>query len=108
VYEIGRLCDPTSVSDLDDVRAELAELRAEVADIRVLSAMADRDAAGVRGIVRAQNALRETQVEQGQTLRGVAEAVGVLVAGQQRHEEILDSHGQMLAEILRRLPPADH
>lgn len=84
----------SSVSDLDVVRADL---RAEVADIRVLASMADRDAAGVRGIVRAQNALHETQVEQAQTLRGMGDALGALVAGSLRQEEIPTAHGQALA-----------
>jgi hypothetical protein len=98
------MCDAGTVSELDDVRAEVAALRDEVAqlreeaaDTRALAAMADRDASGVRaaigGIARAQSALRETQVEQGQTLHGIAEAVGALVSGQ--------------AEILRRLPSDD-
>lgn len=67
------------VSELEDVRAEVAALREEVArlrdeaaDIRALAAMADRDAAGVwsaiNAINRAQNALLETQVEHGRTL----------------------------------------
>lgn len=89
------------VAELRAQRDEVARLRAETADTRALAAMADRDAADVRaslnGITRAQNALRETQVEQGHTLREIAGAVGVLVQGQQRHEE-------MLAELLRRLP----
>lgn len=104
------LCHPEPVSDLEDVRAEVAALReevsalrAETADTRVLAAMADRDAANVRaslnGIIRAQNALRESQVEQGRTLREIAGAVGAVVEGQQRHDELL-------AEILRRLPSA--
>jgi hypothetical protein len=124
---------------LEEVRAEVAELRAEVAqlrdeaaDTRALAAMADRDASNVRtaigGIVATQNALRETQVEQGQTLlahgstlRGIADAVGVLLTGQAalaeavgRHEEILTGltagqkrHDEVLAEILRRLPLGD-
>ncbi|HEY6795892.1 MAG TPA: hypothetical protein VI248_14530 [Kineosporiaceae bacterium] len=94
------------MSELDDVRAELAELRVEVADIRVFASMADRDAAGVRGIVRAQNALHETQVGQAQTLRGMADALAALVLGQQRHERTLQAQGATLVvhgEILSRL-----
>ncbi|MDQ1248265.1 MAG: hypothetical protein QG597_2637 [Actinomycetota bacterium] len=103
------------VSELEEVRAEVsalrdevAHLRAETADTRVLAAMADRDAAGVRaalnGIGRAQTALRETQVEQGaalsahgRMLREIAQLVGSIAEGQQRHDE-------MLTEILHRLP----
>lgn len=119
------VCHPRSVSELEKIQAEVAALRAEVAqlrdeaaDTRTLAAMADRDAAGVRaainGIAHAQTALRETQVEQGATLRNVAEAVGVLVSGQAaltqavgRHEDLLAGLATGQAEILRRLPPGD-
>jgi hypothetical protein len=114
---------------LDDVRAEVAALRADVdrlrddaAGTRVMAAMADRDASevrtAIRGIVAAQNALRETQLEQGQalaqqgqSLRNIAEATAVLLAGQHHHEEILSSlvttvtrYDEQFAEILDRLP----
>jgi len=139
------LCHPERVSELDEVRAEVsvlreevAALRAETADTRVLAALADRDAATVRaglhGIVQAQNALRETQVEQGRALREIAGAVGALVEGQHRLEERQNRfeerqnrfeerqdqfaqrqdrfaegqqrHEALLNEILRRLPPS--
>ena len=104
------------VEQLTGLRDEVAALRAEAADTRVLAAMADRDASSVRaslnGITRVQNALRETQVEQGRTLRGIAGAVGALVEGQQRLSENQQQltegqqrHEEMLTEILRRLPP---
>lgn len=109
------------VSELEEIRAEVAELRAEVArlrdeaaDTRALAAMADRDASGVRtainGIAKTQMALRETQVEQDGTLRGIAEAVGALVTGQValteavgRHDEVLAQLVAGQADILRRL-----
>ena len=147
------------MSDLDQVRQEVAELRQEVAELRdesaqtrVLAALADRDAAGMRagqaGVLAALNALRETQVEQGRILDGHGrtlvehgQVLGALVVGQERHTALLDGltaavgtladrqeeqaavlaqvdqrttehtvslaeQGRMLAEILRRLPPA--
>lgn len=55
--------------------------------------MADRDASEVRGTLRAQvqvlNALRATQLEQGEML-------GALVEGQHRHDEVLSRHGALL------------
>jgi hypothetical protein len=116
------LCHSGDVSELDDVRAEIAALRDEVAqlrdeaaDTRALAATADRDASGVRaaigGIAKTQSALRETQIEQGRALVGIADAVSVLVAGQaaltgsvSRHDELLAGLVSGQAEILRRLP----
>jgi chromosome segregation ATPase len=113
------------VSELDDVRAEIAALREEVAqlrgeaaDTRALAAMADRDAAGVRGAINAinktQTALRETQVEHSRTLDHIAQAVGALVTSVHRHDQVLDQlvtgQAQLAAtqdEILRRLTPED-
>jgi hypothetical protein len=108
------ICHPGSMSDLEKVRSEVAALRTEVdhlrdktADTRVLAIMADRDVAGMRlainGITQAQNALRQTQIEHGKTICGIAETVGVLIFGQEklaagqaclvervgRHEELL-------------------
>ena len=74
-----------------------------------MAAMADRDVSetrtAIRGIAAVQNALRETQLEQGRTLeqhsqvlaqhsqslKSLAEVSGVLLAGQQHHGEILAS-----------------
>ena len=95
-----------------------------------MAAMADRDVSetrtAIRGIAAVQNALRETQLEQGRTLeqhsqslKSLAEVSGVLLAGQQHHGEILASlvagvgsleatvgrHDELFAEILDRLPP---
>jgi hypothetical protein len=48
--------------------------------------MIDREVAELRTVLRGHtkvlNALRETQVEQGRTLQGMAEVVGGLVTGQ--------------------------
>lgn len=129
------VCHPGEVSELDEVRAELAALRADVdeltglreevarlrsetADTRALAAMADRDAADVRaslrGIVGTQNALRETQLEQGRSLQEIAGAVGALVVGQQQlvegQRQLAEGqqrHEEVLAEILRRLPASE-
>ena len=88
------------MSDPEGLRAELAELRAEVAGVRVLAAMADRDAAGIRGIIRGQNALHETQVEHTRALRRLADGVGALMTGAQRQEETLQGHGALLARLV--------
>jgi hypothetical protein len=71
--------------------------------------MADRDAAEVRTSLRGHtlvlNALRETQLEQGRALAGIAEAVEALVAGQTQHGQQLATltEGQqaILAELRR-------
>jgi hypothetical protein len=110
------VCHAERVSELDDVRTEVAALRDEVsrlrdeaADTRALAAMADRDAAGVRASInainRTQNALRETQVEHSHTLNHIAEAVGGLVTTAARHDQVLDQLAAGQAEILRRLTP---
>ena len=111
------------MNELDEIRAEVEALRVDVdrlredaAATRVIAVMADRDVSevrtSIRGIVAVQNALRETQLEQGQTLRILAETTGALLTGPQRHEEILSSlvatvarHDELFAEILDRLPP---
>ena len=101
VQSAGSMCESDPVSEFDQLRAEVAELRNvvdqlraladevpkmrdEAAATRTLAALADRDVAEVRAMLRAQiftlSALRETQVEQGATLRQIAETVGVLVA----------------------------
>jgi chromosome segregation ATPase len=77
------------VSELDELRgrvsaveSELSRLREENAVTRTVASMADRDVSEFRGAlqahVRTLNALRETQLEQGQTLQTIAQAVGGL------------------------------
>ena len=106
----GWLCHPGRVSEIEQIRAEVAELRSDSAHTRTLAAMADRDAADVRVVLRAHTqslgALRQTQVEQDTTLRGIAEAVGALAAGQSRHEQLLQAvaagqqrHDQVLEQL---------
>ncbi|MDQ1305477.1 MAG: hypothetical protein QG671_1308 [Actinomycetota bacterium] len=98
---------------------------------RVIAAMADRDTAEIRTTHRAAtgvlNALRETQLEQGQTLQTLAGAVAgltihvvdldikvtALADGQAHHGQRLDQIAALVAsladgqaEILRRLPAA--
>lgn len=114
------------MSELDDIRIQVATLRADVdrlqedaAHTRAIASMADRDASevrtAIRGIVQTQNALREDflemRTEHGRVLREIAGALGAVVATQQEHheklsrqDETLTRHGQMLEEILRRLP----
>jgi chromosome segregation ATPase len=74
---------------LDALETEVGHLRDECAHTRSLAAMADRDAADMRATARANTqllgALRETQLEQGRVLTGLAEAVAVLAAGQADH-----------------------
>jgi len=90
---------PNSADDLEDrlalLEREVARLREQVVlassdagAARVLAAGADHDVAEVRAELRAHtmvlNALRETQLEQGQTL--------------QQHSQLLQQHGQLLQE----------
>jgi chromosome segregation ATPase len=90
------------VSEVDDLRArvdrieaELAEVRAKAESAETLARFADRDASEIKashaGIVHTLNALRETQLEQGQTL---AEHTQILA----EHSQILAEHSQILAE----------
>ncbi|GAB6901535.1 hypothetical protein [Kineosporia succinea] len=85
------------MSELDELRGrvsevetELSRLREEAAVTRTVASMADRDVSEFRGALRAHvgtlNALRETQLEQGQiqaahgrAIEGIAQAVGGLV-----------------------------
>lgn len=87
---------------LEELEGEVARLREESAATRALASMADRDVAEMRGSLRAHTqvlgALRETQLEQGQTiaaqgrtLHEIAGAVGALVAGQAQILARLDS-----------------
>jgi hypothetical protein len=71
------------------VEAELPEIRQEAAAARALAAGADRDVADYRAEMRSQtrmiNALRETQVEQGQV--------------QAEQGQVQAEQGQALSEI---------
>jgi uncharacterized coiled-coil protein SlyX len=112
------------------LEAQVARLQEDGVATRSMAALADREVADVRATDRATrsllHALRETQVEQGQAITGIAGAVGALATqvdalgahlgalsgqvadlaeGQTRHEQTLTQHGQLLAEILSRLPP---
>lgn len=121
---------------VEALEAEVARLREDGATTRAIAALADRDVAEIRTTHRAStgmlNALRETQLEQGQALQTLAGAVAGLttqVAGldakvtavaesQARQREVMATQGQRLdqlttlvrdlaegqAEILRRLP----
>jgi chromosome segregation ATPase len=80
---------------IDRIEAELAEVRAKAESAETLARFADRDAKDIKashaGIVHTLNALRETQLEQGQTL---AEHTQILA----EHTQILAEHTQILAE----------
>ena len=58
------------------LREESAVTRADAAAARVLATGADRDVSEVRAHTQALNALRETQLEQGQKLDGVEHRLG--------------------------------
>jgi len=81
--------------------AEVGVLRQEAAAARALASGADRDVADyrseLRGHTRTLNALRETQLEQGQAITGLDEKVDHLT-GTVGH--IRDQHGASLAEIV--------
>lgn len=70
------------------LREQAALTNSDAGAARVLAAGADHDVAEVRAELRAHtkalNALRETQLEQGQTL--------------QEHAQILQEHGQRMSE----------
>ncbi|MQS17502.1 hypothetical protein F7Q99_36285 [Streptomyces kaniharaensis] len=102
------------MSEMDDLRARLAaveaeldRLREESAATRTMAAMADRDSAEVRSSLRGHtqvlNAIREDQLEQRRATAQLAEAVGVLVAGQGEQTRVLAEHGAALAEHTRIL-----
>lgn len=89
------------VARIGELEAEVARLREDAASARALAGMADRDVAEMRTTMRGHtsvlNALRETQLEQGQALNGVnatvrqvAEVVGGVAAGQMQLAEKVD------------------
>ncbi|MGW2255184.1 hypothetical protein ACWCXH_34110 [Kitasatospora sp. NPDC001660] len=107
------------MSEMDELRARLAaveaeldRLREESAATRTMAAMADRDSAEVRSSLRGHtqvlNAIREDQIEQRQAMTRLAEAVGVLVAGQGEQARVLAEHGKALAEHTRILENQGH
>ena len=98
---------------MDAVEAALAKLREDTEATRTMASLTDRDVAehrqGLKGVVSVVNALRQTQLEQGQVL-------GMLVTGQARAEAqlvALEAQGATLASaVLTRLadkllPPED-
>ncbi|WP_432158212.1 hypothetical protein [Streptomyces sp. bgisy153] len=102
------------VARIGELEAEVARLREDAASARALAGMADRDVAEMRTTMRGHtsvlNALRETQLEQGQALNGinatvrqVAEVVGGIAAGQMQLAEQMEKHGT----ILERLDPGE-
>ncbi|MET8704325.1 hypothetical protein ABZW10_36550 [Kitasatospora sp. NPDC004723] len=111
-------------SEMDDLRHRVEALEAEMERVReqagsahTLAALADRDAAEVRAVGRANNqlltALRDTQREQGEGLAALqravetmAQAIGGLATGQAALQE---GQRAILAELraLRRSTTED-
>lgn len=102
------------MSELDELRhrvdaleGEVERLREENAATRTLASMADRDVAEMRTSLRAHtqtlNALRETQLEQGRAVQGIAEAVGGLIAGQAALADAVAGLTAGQAEMLEQL-----
>lgn len=88
---------------MDAVEAALAKLRGDTEATRTMASMADRDVAehrqGLKSVVSVVNALRQTQLEQGQVL-------GMLVTGQARSEAqlvALEAQGVTLAGAIELL-----
>lgn len=95
---------------ISELEAEVARLREDAASSRALASMADRDVAEMRttmlGHTQVLNALRETQIEQGQTLQQhgrmleqLAQVVGGLVVST---DQLQAGQGGM-AEQLNRI-----
>ncbi|MHA4949291.1 hypothetical protein ACX27O_18415 [Micromonospora sp. SD19] len=83
------------------LEAEVGVLRQEAAAARALASGADRDVADyraeLRGHTRTLNALRETQLEQGQAITGLGEKVDQLTV---TVGHLRDQHGAHLTEIV--------
>ncbi|MFJ3221590.1 hypothetical protein ACIPLC_37460 [Kitasatospora sp. NPDC086801] len=99
------------MSEMDDLRgrpaaleAEVDRLREESAATRTMAATANRDSAEVRTSLRGHtqvlNAIREDQIEQRQAMTRLAEAVGVLVAGQAEHGRMPEEQGRALETLV--------
>lgn len=114
---------------VEALETAIERLREDGATTRAIAALADRDVAEIRTTHRATtgvlNALRQTQLEQSQTLQTLAGAVAGLTTqvaslaeGQARQDQVLAAHSDRVdrlttlvttladgqAEILRRLP----
>jgi hypothetical protein len=92
---------------MDRMEAELAEVRAKAESAETLARFANRDASDIKashaGIVHTLNALRETQLEHGQTLAGHSQ---VLAEHSQAHGKTLAGIEQILT--LLRTAEGDH
>lgn len=86
--------------DVARLREACAVARTDADAARLLAAGADRDVSEVRAELRAHtlalNALRETQLEQGQLLGEHGRTLG-------EHGRLLDEHGRLLRELDRRM-----
>jgi hypothetical protein len=56
--------------------------------------------ASINAINSTQNALRETQIEQGRTLTRIADAAAVLVTGQAALAESVRRHDELLGQVV--------
>ena len=121
-YGLERPFEPSqgedSVSDIAELRNRLVVVEDQVARLidesaatRAIAAMADRDVADhrqeMRGHTRVLNALRQTQIEQGETLsehgRILSEYSQTLAEHGRilsEHTATLDQHGQALGTLV--------
>lgn len=97
------------MGEIEELRRRLEALEAQVHEVveqqattRHLAVNSDRDVAALQEQRRADrqlfHALRETQLEQGRTLREHGELLGALVKGQIEHGKALAEHSKVLAE----------
>ncbi|MEU8586902.1 hypothetical protein AB0C59_07835 [Streptomyces sp. NPDC048664] len=92
---------------LEAVETRVDEVAQQQASTRRLAVGADQDVAALQQQRRADmqviRALRDTQLEQGRTLKQHGELLGALVAGQVEHGRILEEHSRVLGEHGRTL-----
>jgi chromosome segregation ATPase len=97
------------MSDIDDLRArvdrveaELAEVRARAETAETLARFADRDTGDIKAshaaVMHSLSALRQTQIEQGNTLAEHSQILGEHSQILGEHSQILGGHSQILAE----------
>ncbi|MEU6216524.1 hypothetical protein ABZ845_03235 [Streptomyces sp. NPDC047022] len=97
------------MSEYDELRHRLEAVEARVEEVvqqhaatRNLAVGSDQDVAALQQQRRADmqliHALRDTQLEQGRTLKQHSELLGALVAGQVEHGGVLAEHSKILAD----------
>lgn len=98
-----------TMSEYDELRHRLEAVEARVEEVvqqhaatRNLAVGAAQDVAALQQQRRADmqliHAVRDTQLEQGRTLKQHSELLGALVAGQVEHGRVLAEHSKTLAE----------